>query len=451
MLRLAERHPGRTFAVIGVLCAVAYVVAVAPGSGRTRIINGDAIQYYAYLRSLVFDRDLDFANEYERFYGDGTGDSVWLHGRTAIGRSPNLMSIGPAILWAPMYLVALVLTSIARVAGSAVAVDGFSTPFQIAAGLAGIFYATLGVILIHRTVARRFSARAGFWGTLVAWLASPAIYYTLVSPAYSHAVALFTVALFVFVWIRAIGQHTAGRFLTLGILAGLAALVRWQDFILVAAFPALELVIAMRQGRVAFPRAVALISVMGLAAAVAFSPQLMAWRAIYGDFFVIPQGSSFMRWTEPAIASVLFSTRHGLLLWTPALIPAIAGLVWLWRRDHIVAAGAMAAVAISIYVNAAVSDWWAGEAFGSRRFVSDTVFFAFGLAALGTWLSGRLRDTTLRVASIGLIVYNLLFLVQYQLYMRGYRDDAPYPDTVKAILVDRLIVPFKFLVGRIAE
>jgi hypothetical protein len=150
MMTFAERHPGRTFAMIGMLFAVIYTTALVGASGRTRFINGDAIQYYAYLRSVVFDRDLDFANEYERFYGgdaDSGAASVWVHARTATGRSPNLMSVGPALLWSPFYLAVLVGVSLASSAGVPVAVNGYSAPFQIAAGVAGIVYATLGVYL----------------------------------------------------------------------------------------------------------------------------------------------------------------------------------------------------------------------------------------------------------------------------------------------------------------
>ena len=34
----------------------------------TKIRGADEIEYYSHLRSAVFDRDLDFTNEYEHFY-----------------------------------------------------------------------------------------------------------------------------------------------------------------------------------------------------------------------------------------------------------------------------------------------------------------------------------------------------------------------------------------------
>jgi hypothetical protein len=174
-------------------------------------------------------------------------------------------------------------------------------------------------------------------------------------------------------------------------------------------------------------------------------PQALAWHAIYGQFLVIPQGDSFMQWTRPAVVSVLFSMRHGLFSWTPATLLAVGGLYYLIRRNPMVGWSASAVVLLSIYINGSVSDWWAGEAFGARRFVGDTVFFAAGLAAVFASNFWSRRPVLMRWTALALIVYNLLFLLQYQLFMRGYRQIAPYPSTVAQVLVGRLALPWAIL------
>jgi hypothetical protein len=172
-------------------------------------------------------------------------------------------------------------------------------------------------------------------------------------------------------------------------------------------------------------------------------PQLLAWRAIYGQFLVMPQGGRFMRWTRPALVSVLFSLRHGLFSWTPAALLAVAGLYRLAvRRDRFLGWSILAVVLLAVYVNASVSDWWAGEAFGARRFISDTVFFALGLATVFASDFWRNRPVLLRWAAVALVVYNLLFLLQYQLFMRGFHEVAPYPTTIRQVLFDRMTLPW---------
>ena len=438
VLARLERHPGRTLAAIGTLFALTYVLALSARADRQRYVDGDAIQYYAYLRSIVFDRDLDFTNDYTRLYGAGADSSGWLRERTATGRPRNMMSIGPAILWSPIYLAVVAVAAIGARIGVPLDVDGFAPVFPLTAGVAGIFYATLGAYFCYRAAALRFSQRASFWGAVVAWLASPALYYSLVSPAYSHAASICTAALFVFVWLRSMGDDRLRRWVALGALAGLAMLVRWHSAILLV-LPGLELVMSLRRRPPA--RTLLASAVLAATAAIVFVPQLLAWHAIYGQYLVIPQGPGFMRWTQPEILAVLFSTRRGLFLWTPALLLAAIGLGFVARRDRLLGAGAIVVLLLSLYVNSAARDWWAGEAFGARRFVGETVFFALGFAALGSALAGRMRIGWLRAGALALILYNGLFLVQYQLFMRGYRDLAPYPTTVKQILVDRLILP----------
>ncbi len=442
-----ERHPGRAIAVVGFVLASAYAGAFLSGASRGNVIRGDAIQYYAYLRSAVFDRDFDFQNEYEFFYdapASGARPNVWLTERTPAGRPPNMMSVGPALLWSPIYIVAASLLSLASSLGLGPPPDGFSTGLQLTAGLSGVFYATAGAWLSFLTAQRLFGPPVALWATLVAWLAGPAVYYSVISPTYSHATSLFAVALFVFVWLRSEGRYDNRRAALVGLVAGLAILVRWQDAI-VLLLPAWELAWARATGRTTTSRVATFVGSMAVGAIVAVTPQLIAWHAVYGTALLMPQGGGFMRWGDPAILQVLFSTRHGLFLWTPAMLLAVIGLWRLRHRNRMVAGGALLLLVAAVYVNAAVSDWWAGEAFGARRFISYTPLFALGLAALAPSVESAASRVAVRVAAVGLVIYNVLFLLQYQLFMRGHTDLVPYPETVKEILFDRLLLPGRLL------
>ncbi len=439
-----DRHPGRTIIAVGVLFAVAYVSAITLfPRAHGRIIDGDGIQYYAYLRSLVFDRDVNFVNDYELLYGDEEAN-VWTSTRTTTGHVVNLMSIGPALLWLPLFLLTCGLVAAGALLGSSVPIDGIAAPFQLSAGLAGIAYATAGVYLLYRICAREFGPRPALWGALVAWLASPAIYYSLVSPAYSHAVSLFTVALFVDVWHRTRGESRPGRYVVLGLLAGLVALVRWQDVIIVL-LPVGEAVEAIVHRTAQLRTTVSRLALMGGASAVAFAPQMLAWRAMYGRFVLTPQGSDFMRWTEPQIAAVLWSWNHGLFSWTPALLLAAGGLYWLHRHDQLLGWGTAAVLLTALYINASVVDWWGGEAFGARRFISYTVFFALGLTALVSRNLWPRRARAVRLVAVCVITSNVLFLAQYQVAMRSGGEIVEYPVTARQVLLERFLLPWRLI------
>lgn len=445
-LRFAEARPVVTFWLIGAVLAVGYLAGVLafPSSGG-RIINGDGLQYFAYLRSVVFDGDVDFTNDYRLLYSvPEHGASTWLDDVTATGRPRNMMSVGPAILWSPFYLATRQALSMA---GSTVH-NGLEPWMQASVGVAGVFYATWATCLTFWTCALWYPRRAAFWATLVVWLAGPAVYYSLVSPTYSHATSMFAVALFAYTWLRTHGTATVRRMALLGAMGGLVALVRWQD-VLVLLLPTIEILALAARRRTNVQQAAAGLGVMGLAACVVFAPQLLAWDAIFGSPLLVPQGPGFMCWTTPAIWSVLFSLKHGLFTWSPALLVATCGLVPLIKRDALAAWSIIALVAVTVYVNASVSDWWAGEAFGARRFISISVFFSLGLSALAArWLAGR-RPMAAAWAAVAVIVYNLLFLFQYQLFMRGLRDLVPYPHTVSQVFFDRLWLPVKLLLNQL--
>ena len=408
-----------------------------------RVIDGDGIQYYAYVRSMVFDADFNFVNDYQLLYGSEDG-GVWTTTRTSTGHAINLMSIGPALLWLPAFLMAYAAIWAINLFGAQVPLDGIALPFQLSVGLAGIVYATTGICLCFRVAKHLFTTESAFWAVLVTWLASPAIYYSLSAPAYSHATSLFAVALFVHSWHRTRGQGELTRYLLLGVLAGLVALVRWQDAIIVL-LPLTESAYGLLTKKTTFAATAQRLGIMAAVMALTFTPQILAWHAIYGELLLTPQGSDFMRWTNPQVLSVLFSWNHGLFSWTPGLLVAVCGLYWLGKHDAVLAWSSSLVLFTAIYVNASVEDWWAGEAFGARRFISYSILFTIALTALMSSHNWSRLKHWVRCTALCLIVSNILFVAQYQLSMRGYDNLASYPTTAKQVLLERFLVPWRFI------
>ena len=69
LIEFPERRPGGVIAAIGLVFCLAYgasLVLFPKPSGR--IVVGDAVHFYVYLRSVVFDGDVRFQNEYVRLY-----------------------------------------------------------------------------------------------------------------------------------------------------------------------------------------------------------------------------------------------------------------------------------------------------------------------------------------------------------------------------------------------
>src|SRR5258706_7519188 len=63
-------------------------------------LQSDGFYYFAYLRSLAFDRDVDFMNDYRML---GLGDKTYLFQPTKTGHAESAWTIGPAIVWSPFF------------------------------------------------------------------------------------------------------------------------------------------------------------------------------------------------------------------------------------------------------------------------------------------------------------------------------------------------------------
>src|SRR5688500_10123614 len=118
----------------------------------TRLYASDEIEYFAYVRSLYFDQDLSFDNEYRYFYDRNIARAhffkeTFLEYTTPTGMRRNFAPIGSALLWAPFYAVADVSVRVARFLGSSVAVDGFSRPYISAVTYGSAVYGFLALAL----------------------------------------------------------------------------------------------------------------------------------------------------------------------------------------------------------------------------------------------------------------------------------------------------------------
>jgi len=139
--RLAGTVANRTGTVIlalGGLMLAAHVASILifPKPGG-RIVFGDATHHFVQLRSIVFDRDLDFRNEYIRLYGlrGGEPDTEWVTTElTVTGHVRNYMPVGPALLDVPLTLLVAGAQSLLARAGLAQWPDGYERWFQAVHG-----------------------------------------------------------------------------------------------------------------------------------------------------------------------------------------------------------------------------------------------------------------------------------------------------------------------------
>jgi hypothetical protein len=385
-------------------------------------VRADAESYLVPLRSAVFDRDLDFSNDWQDL-GRPVPAPV-----PETGRPRTTHAVGAPVLWSPFYLAAHGYVRGLRALGDRTyEADGFSGPYRRAAALGTVAAAVLGAWLLGAMLAGRFSSALAGWAVAGAVASSPVVYYVLVVPAMAHGATFAASAALVWAWDRARRTPSRASWLAVGFLLGLLALTRWQA----AVAALLVLPLALRQVR---QRAVRWRWLAGAAAAgvLAFLPQLLVWKAVFGRWLVLrPHGAGYVGLSSPHLVDVLVSANHGLLAWTPGALLGLLGLLLGLRRDRLFHLPALAVCAATAWVNGSIADWdWeGGDAFGARRFDLVVPLLAVGLAQLLSDAAALVRRRPLLAPASAIVLLSAWNLGLIRLFRQGhYPEMAPFDD-----------------------
>jgi hypothetical protein len=431
---LSDHNARALILYLGLLCLLLFSATLFFPHSDGHLIGSDGRSYYSTLRSLVFDGDFDFTNEYE-----------WVGFEpkplTVTGLPENPFAIGMPLLWLPFFLAAHLLSLILNGLGLGAATNGLGPVYEAAVCMATIFYGGVAFLLTYRVLRHSFEPWPSLIAILAMWGGTAAIYYMMAEPSMSHGVTLFSVSVFLFLWYPIPSERSGRCWLALGASVGLVALVRWQDGILIL-LPLAELTWRLARKQLAIRNFLAYAVILIAAALIVFSPQFVMWARLYGTPLTIPQGQEFFNWLAPKPFQTLFSTRHGLITWHPLILIALLGLVPLWRRDRALTLAIIFVFLAQLYLNSAVGRWWADDAFGGRRFTSLIPFLTFPLAALLERVrQEKALSRALLVVIAVLIVSNMLGMVQFVLQFVS-RSEAL---SVRELTVDRFLLPLQLL------
>lgn len=424
-LLAAASRPARTPLLVLFLFLLPTLYQFQFAGGR---INGDGLMYYPYVRSLWKDFDLDFTNEYAHLGLLERGD---LRVPTKTGLRRSIFSIGPAVVWTPFFWVGEAVGRGLSVTGFPVDLSGFGPTHRNAVALGSLVYGFAALVLIHGTLRRHFDPGTALGATLLVWGATFLHWYMVQQPTMSHAPSAFAAALVVFLWDRDRGRRSATGFLYLGLALGLAMCIRWQNGVLFS-LPALEVATAAWRERRITLHVVSSVGLLFGGAFVTAFPQMAAWKALYDEWLLRypPHGRDFLRLDHPFIVETLFSSRHGLLSWTPVFWAGYLGMAPLFRRRATVAATLLVPLALMTYVNFCSGDWWAGGSFSNRRFDSLLPIFAFGFAAsIDVARTAVARRPWAAVAALSLLAisWNATLMAQVRRGMVPRDDTVSFP------------------------
>jgi hypothetical protein len=396
---------------VSVALGAAFVTGLATQLRLGARLQSDGFYYYAYLRSLAFDRDVNFTNDYALL---GLGDKRHLFEPTPTGYAHSAWTIGPAIVWSPFFAAGHLVAGNRAGSNPDVSANGVSFPYRQAVCVAGLFYGLVGCWFCYRIAARFHSARLAAAATAVVLGGSFMLWYLVKEPSMTHAPSMAAVAGFIWAWLATRGRPTMAQWALLGLLAGFMTLVRWQNA-LFALLPAIDAVTAIavawrRSDRQAVAWTIGAGLLFTACAAAAFLPQMIAWKSIYGSWLAVSPVGPQIRWSDPHLVDILWSSRNGLLATSPALYCAAVGLVVFAVRRPAVGLPMVLATAAMIYFNSIIQDWWGSDGYGMRRFDGVIPFFAIGLATFAGLVADAVRrwpSSAPALAGAALVLWNL--------------------------------------------
>jgi MFS family permease len=425
-------------------------------------VRGDGVGYYAFARAVLIQHNLDFTPDYNaanasfrdaRLDENGNPKPVF---QTATNHLENHFTVGPAILWAPFLIVAHLGVLVARTLGSTVVADGFSAPYRFALALGTAVYGFLGLLLAMRIAAKYVGERWAFLATVAIWWASSLPVYMYFNPSWSHAHSAFVVALFLWYWHETRETRSTMQWILLAAIAGLMLNVYYPNAMVLAVLlvEALPQYLAALQGKQSAERASleresrerkpqtsllqlamnhALFAVVMIACLL---PTFVSRYVIYGNPFESGYVSlKDWAWRSPYFLAVLFSSEHGLFVWTPVIALACIGVVMLVLREPRVGGAVLAAMLAFYFFIACYPDWAGISSYGNRFFVSLTPIFVIGLsvffARTARWFtSQRAAMAALATAVALLVVWNMAFIFQWGTHLVPARGPIVWSEMI---------------------
>lgn len=399
-----------------------------------KIDGGDDAGYFAYLRSLFIDRDIDFFNEPYYIAHNRVTDTGYVF---------NQWNIGPAVLWLPFFVGAHFITKIYNLLGVPLAQDGLSFVYFSSTALGSATYVYFGLILHFLILRRWFSKQAAFWCVTLFFLATPLVYFTFIRSRMAHADDYFLSCLFIFCWLSFRPAPSAVKSILLGLCGGLLVLTRINSACLLLLplydFFARAYLQFREKEEKDFGRLLHYLWVPVFCALV-YSLQVgvnfilsgeIAGDARWSRVSILFLPHNWMRlFTNPA--DILWGSNWGLLWHAPIYIIGACGLYFFIKRNKDV--GRPLLVALSIPVFLALLWPHHGLSYGYRHLLTTNIILSFGAALLFDAIKSPKKPWFLTLISLVLIAWSYVQLCFFKIVI-PYDSTQFILQTVKSLFI----------------
>ena len=314
--------------------------------------------------------------------------------------------------------------------------DGYSRPYVITMAVATAMYG-FGGLCFSFELARRFvEERWALVSTVGIWFGSSLPVYMYLNPSWSHAHSAFAAAFFLWYWHKTMGHRSLLQWTVLGMISGLMIDIYYPNALFLIV-PGLEAMVKYTQSFrnhgerfTPLPHMMAEHLLYLGVTGILLLPTFITRQIIYGSAFNSGYTENWF-WKSPKLIQVMFSSNHGLFSWTPLLIPAVFGLVLIWKQNRLVTISFLAVFLAFLYLIACYQNWHGISSFGNRFFVSLTPLFVVGLAMMLKFLSeffvSQRRALLIALLFVSLFVlWNCGLILQWGMHLIPVRGSVSW-------------------------
>ncbi|MCD4709693.1 MAG: hypothetical protein K8R52_02530 [Bacteroidales bacterium] len=367
-------------------------------SARQLVMSSDMEGYYQYLPYTFFKEKDITRMRWARPYGED--------------KTLNVFTCGVAILQLPFFLVAHGVSELLEMEDR-----GYNTAYFSSVLFASIFYVFIGLYYLFKSLRRIFTKKTSFLTTLLVFMATNLFYYTAMQPGTSHAYSFFLLSLYIFFVPGFYQKPGIKSSLNLILPLALAVLIRPTNILAglyflfygLASFRELRGRLAMLAGRWY------LLLFMAFVAFLVFIPQMAYWHKVTGQWVVYSYTDSrFTNALTPQFHTVLIGPKNGWYLYTPLMLLATGGLLYLAFLRKLNAPVILLIMVLIIYINASWCMPTFSSAAGYRALIEWIPFMAIPLAFVIEYARERKGwKWALFSVLVLFVVYNILFSYKY--------------------------------------
>ncbi|PKP46610.1 MAG: hypothetical protein CVT94_14120 [Bacteroidetes bacterium HGW-Bacteroidetes-11] len=407
------------------------------------VIEADVLHYYAYLPALLVynDLNLDFVAKAPGKFSDRFWPVTAPNGKYVI-----MTTMGMSIMYSPFVVPTHYFL---KFTGNKA--EGYSLPYIWALIFSSVFYILISLILLRRMLKPLYSEKTIAATLLIVILGTNIIHYITREAAFSHAYSFFLIVWLIYIVDKYYKKPSAGNALLVGFISGLITLVRPTNAVALILIPLWSIgsLSDLRERLMLIFKNWHHLILLMFTLILTWVPQIIYWKMTSGQYFFngYGDGGRFF-FGNPQIINILFSYRKGWLLYTPSMILAIAGFVWLYKSNKPYFYPILIFFVINTWVLASWWLWWFGGSYGNRAFIDMYGLLAFPLAAfiqrITTHVHWSLKSLSWALFLL-FIVHNLFQLQQYhngaihyasmtkEAYWDSFGNLKPSPDFYKLV------------------